>query len=101
MTQAHIINNRPRLSGFANHRGARYTGCPSCGRALSIAEVIERHCENCGRQTNPEEMRQPCRSPDPTASLLPDGYRSPASLPSLGDAGISRTRLVAAIGQQP
>ncbi|AJC78277.1 hypothetical protein IE4803_CH01035 [Rhizobium etli bv. phaseoli str. IE4803] len=58
MKQAHIINNRPRLSGFANHRGARYTGCPTCGRALSIAEVIERHCENCGRQTKPEEMRQ-------------------------------------------
>ncbi|ULR43194.1 hypothetical protein [Rhizobium sp. K102] len=58
MTQAHIINNRPRLSGFANHRRARYTGCPTCGRALSIAEVIERHCENCGRQTKPEEMRQ-------------------------------------------
>ncbi|ANK90576.1 MULTISPECIES: hypothetical protein [Rhizobium] len=55
MTQAHIINNRPRLSGAAN---ARYTGCPQCGRALSIAEVIERHCENCGRQTEPEEMRQ-------------------------------------------
>lgn len=58
MTQAHIINNRPCLSGFGDHRGDRYTGCPSCGRALSIAEVIERHCENCGRQTKPEEMRQ-------------------------------------------
>ncbi|PDT33246.1 hypothetical protein CO671_25930 [Rhizobium sp. M10] len=65
------INNRPRLSGFANdlirkisgarriqRPGDRYTGCPSCGRALSIAEVIERHCENCGRQTHPEEMRR-------------------------------------------
>ncbi|AIC26237.1 hypothetical protein IE4771_CH01086 [Rhizobium etli bv. mimosae str. IE4771] len=58
MTQADIINNRQRLSGFADHRGDRYTGCPNCERALSIAEVIERHCENCGRQTNPEEMRQ-------------------------------------------
>ncbi|MBX4938615.1 hypothetical protein HJA97_14010 [Rhizobium binae] len=38
--------------------GVRYTGCPNCGRALSIAEVIERHCEDCGRQTNPEEMGQ-------------------------------------------
>ena len=65
------INNRPRLSGFTNDRirkisdarriqrpGVRYTGCPNCGRALSIAEVIERHCEDCGRQTDPEEMRQ-------------------------------------------
>ncbi|MBX4908476.1 MULTISPECIES: hypothetical protein [Rhizobium] len=55
MTSTDIINGRPRLSGSAN---ARYTGCPHCGRALSIAEVIERHCENCGRQTEPEEMRQ-------------------------------------------
>ncbi|ARQ09146.1 hypothetical protein NXC12_CH01068 [Rhizobium etli] len=55
MTSTDIISNRPRLSGSAN---ARYTGCPHCGRALSIAEVIERHCENCGRQTQPEEMRQ-------------------------------------------
>nr|WP_183844544.1 hypothetical protein [Rhizobium etli] len=38
--------------------GDRYTGCPNCGRALSIAEVIERHCEDCGRQTNPEEIRR-------------------------------------------
>ncbi|KKZ87352.1 hypothetical protein B5K05_07620 [Rhizobium phaseoli] len=58
MTQTHSINVRPRPSGFADHRGARYTGCPNCGRALSIAEVIERHCEDCGRQTDPEEMRQ-------------------------------------------
>ncbi|ANL26930.1 hypothetical protein AMC90_CH01064 [Rhizobium phaseoli] len=58
MTQTHSINVRPRPSGFADHRGDRYTGCPNCGRALSIAEVIERHCEDCGRQTDPEEMRQ-------------------------------------------
>ena len=58
MTQTDSINVRLRPSGSADHRGARYTGCPNCGRALSIAEVIERHCENCGRQTNPEEMRQ-------------------------------------------
>ena len=68
MTQTHIITNRPRPSGFADHRDGRYTGCPNCGRALSIAEVIERHCEDCGRQTNPEEMRQ--------TSILP------ASLPA-------------------
>ncbi|WP_184458487.1 hypothetical protein [Rhizobium aethiopicum] len=55
MTSTAIINNRPRLSGLAC---AHYIGCPHCGRALSIAEVIERHCENCGRQTEPEEMRQ-------------------------------------------
>ncbi|MBY4609806.1 hypothetical protein K6M90_19380 [Rhizobium sp. 9T] len=58
MTHTDFINNRPRFSGFANDLGARYTGCSTCGRALSIAEVIERHCENCGRQTNPEELRR-------------------------------------------
>ncbi|TBY54549.1 hypothetical protein E0H59_13785 [Rhizobium leguminosarum bv. viciae] len=34
-----------------------FTGCPNCGKALSIAEVIERHCENCERETNPQDMR--------------------------------------------
>ncbi|MBY3130786.1 hypothetical protein [Rhizobium laguerreae] len=29
-----------------------------CAKALSIAEVIERHCENCGRPTSPEDMRE-------------------------------------------
>ncbi|API52820.1 hypothetical protein BMW22_15435 [Rhizobium leguminosarum] len=52
---------------------ARYTGCPICAKALSIAEVIERHCENCGRPTSPEEMReifpgaQPIPNPDSPA----------------------------------
>ncbi|MBY5816661.1 hypothetical protein HFN60_13545 [Rhizobium leguminosarum] len=36
----------------------RYTGCPICAKALSIAEVIERHCENCDRPTRPKEMRE-------------------------------------------
>ncbi|MBY5354582.1 hypothetical protein HFO94_13750 [Rhizobium leguminosarum] len=39
---------------------ARYTGCPMCSKALSIAEVIERHCENCDRPTSPKEMREIC-----------------------------------------
>ena len=75
MTQTHSINDRPRPSGFADHRGARYTGCPNCGRALSIAEVIERHCEDCGRQTNPQEMGQ--------ATILP------ASLPATGSDSLT------------
>ncbi|GGD78758.1 MULTISPECIES: hypothetical protein [Rhizobium] len=37
---------------------ARYTGCPNCGKALSIAEVIERHCETCSRPTSPKELRE-------------------------------------------
>ncbi|PCK83615.1 hypothetical protein CPT32_28235 [Rhizobium sophoriradicis] len=77
MTQAHIINNRPGLSGFSNHRGARYTGCPNCGRALSIAEVIERHCENCGRQTKPEEMRQTTILPSSLPTTRSDSLTPP------------------------
>ncbi|SMF65648.1 hypothetical protein SAMN02982989_3387 [Xaviernesmea oryzae] len=34
-----------------------FTGCPECGRALSIAEIIERHCENCERDIEPRTMR--------------------------------------------
>lgn len=33
-----------------------YSTCPKCERVLSIAEVIERHCERCG-QTEPQEVR--------------------------------------------
>nr|WP_245423749.1 endonuclease Q family protein [Rhizobium sp. M1] len=85
------INNRPRLSGFANDLGIRkisgarriqrpgdrYTGCPNCGRALSIAEVIERHCENCGRQTHPEEMRRTTILPAPLPATRSDSRTPP------------------------
>lgn len=30
-----------------------FTGCPDCGRPLSIEE----HCVPCGRQVNPKEYR--------------------------------------------
>ncbi|WP_432279955.1 hypothetical protein [Rhizobium leguminosarum] len=72
MENSDIIINSPSLGDRVAARGARYTGCPNCGKALSIAEVIERHCETCGRQTNPKEMRQPSSSPltDPD-SLTP------------------------------
>ncbi|ANL64794.1 hypothetical protein AMC82_CH01101 [Rhizobium phaseoli] len=85
------ITNRPRLSGFANDLGIRkisgarriqrpddcYTGCPSCGRALSIAEVIERHCENCSRQTNPEEMGQTTILPTSLPATRSDSLTPP------------------------
>ncbi|MBY2968118.1 hypothetical protein [Rhizobium leguminosarum] len=45
-------------AGEFQRRGARYTGCPICAKALSIAEVIERHCENCDRPTRPEEISE-------------------------------------------
>ncbi|WP_064694139.1 hypothetical protein [Rhizobium aegyptiacum] len=74
MNSSDIINNRPRLSGSAN---ARYTGCPNCGRALSIAEVIERHCENCGRKTDPTEMRQTPVLPGSQPTTKPDSLTPP------------------------
>nr|WP_246809166.1 endonuclease Q family protein [Rhizobium leguminosarum] len=72
MENSDIIINSPSLGDRGAACRARYTGCPNCGKALSIAEVIERHCETCGRQTNPKEMRQPSSSPltDPD-SLTP------------------------------
>jgi hypothetical protein len=33
-----------------------FWGCPGCRRALSIAEVIERHCEACDERVEPVEM---------------------------------------------
>ncbi|MEZ2224551.1 hypothetical protein [Rhizobium sp. RCC_161_2] len=33
-----------------------FWGCPCCRRALSIAEVIERHCEACEERVEPVEM---------------------------------------------
>ena len=56
---------------------ARYTGCPNCGKALSIAEVIEHHCENCGRQTSPKEMRQTADRPGASALTDPDSLTPP------------------------
>lgn len=34
----------------------RFWGCPGCRRTLSIAEVIERHCEGCDTGVQPVEM---------------------------------------------
>jgi hypothetical protein len=35
---------------------SRYHQCPACKRTLSIAEVIERHCEGCDSTTKPIEI---------------------------------------------
>ncbi|MGO7043335.1 hypothetical protein ACCS60_33910 [Rhizobium acaciae] len=56
---------------------ARYTGCPVCAKALSIAEVIERHCENCGRPTNPEDMRETMIPPGALPITNPDSPAPP------------------------
>ncbi|WP_259671337.1 MULTISPECIES: hypothetical protein [unclassified Rhizobium] len=52
--------------GLIQRGSRRFTGCPMCGKALSIAEVIERHCENCDRQTSPKEMRKITDPDSPT-----------------------------------
>lgn len=49
-----------RLSASIQSRKARFQPfhcCPSCEKPLSIAEVIERHCERCGIATEPQEVR--------------------------------------------
>ncbi len=33
-----------------------FWGCPACHRSLSIAEVIELHCEYCNAAVEPTEM---------------------------------------------
>ncbi|WP_209888823.1 hypothetical protein [Rhizobium leguminosarum] len=53
MTNSETINTSTLA---IKRRSAGYSGCPNCGKALSIAEVIERHCENCARQTSPKDM---------------------------------------------
>ncbi|WP_064837301.1 MULTISPECIES: hypothetical protein [unclassified Rhizobium] len=63
--------------GPVERENARYTGCPNCGKALSIAEVIEHHCENCGRQTRPQEMRQIADLPGASALSNPDSLTPP------------------------
>lgn len=52
----------------ANRRGGRsnfnagyfdlFWGCPACQRALSIAEIIENHCEGCDSSVQPLEMME-------------------------------------------
>ncbi|TAT82745.1 hypothetical protein [Rhizobium ruizarguesonis] len=64
-------------AGEFQRRGARYTGCPMCGKALSIAEVIERHCENCDRPTRPEEISQTMILPGALPITNPDSPAPP------------------------
>lgn len=50
-----------RSSGKAASRAGyfdRFWGCPGCLRALSIAEIIERHCEDCDTDIQPTQMSE-------------------------------------------
>ncbi|WP_327209543.1 hypothetical protein [Rhizobium leguminosarum] len=64
-------------AGEFQRRGARYTGCPNCGKALSIAEAIERHCENCDRPTRPEEISETMIPPGAQPITNPDSPAPP------------------------
>ncbi|MBY5351826.1 hypothetical protein [Rhizobium leguminosarum] len=56
---------------------ARYSGCPMCSKALSIAEMIERHCENCDRPTSPEDRRETMIPPGALPIPDPDSPAPP------------------------
>ncbi|MCJ9694707.1 hypothetical protein MOV76_24220 [Rhizobium sp. PRIMUS64] len=64
-------------TGEIQRRGGCYTGCPNCGKALSIAEVIERHCENCDRRTRPEEISETMIPPGAQPITNPDSPAPP------------------------
>jgi hypothetical protein len=64
-------------AGEIQRRSGRYTGCPNCGKALSIAEVIERHCENCDRPTRPEEFSETMIPPGALPITNPDSPAPP------------------------
>ncbi|WP_206427914.1 hypothetical protein [Rhizobium sp. CIAT894] len=70
-----MIHSRASLSREIRRCGARYSGCPICAKALSIAEVIERHCEACDRPTSPKEMLEIL--PGASAITDPDGVTPP------------------------
>ncbi|TAU25579.1 hypothetical protein [Rhizobium ruizarguesonis] len=63
--------------GGIQRRSARYTGCPICAKALSIAEVIERHCENCDRPSRPEEISETMIPPGALPITNPDSPAPP------------------------
>jgi hypothetical protein len=64
-------------TGEIQRRSGRYAGCPNCGKALSIAEVIERHCENCDRPTRPEEISETIIPPGALPITHPDSPAPP------------------------
>ncbi len=55
MTSTRIEATRQAQHAF--HQTA-YEGCPECQRRLSIAEIVERHCDDCGKSISPMEVRE-------------------------------------------
>ncbi|TGE89893.1 hypothetical protein C9417_29685 [Rhizobium sp. SEMIA 4088] len=51
-----IIGNGNRRAASQAGYFDRFWGCPGCLRTLSIAEVIELHCESCDVAVEPTEM---------------------------------------------
>ena len=35
-----------------------YEGCPHCHRRLTIVEIAERHCDECGKSISPREVQE-------------------------------------------
>ncbi len=50
------IVGRGRKGAFRVGYFDRFWGCPGCRRILSIAEIIERHCEDCNAFVQPVAM---------------------------------------------
>ena len=51
-----IIGNGNRRTVSQAGYFDRFWGCPGCLRILSIAEIIELHCESCDVAVEPAEM---------------------------------------------
>lgn len=51
-----IARKRGRRSHFQASYFDHFWGCPICHRSLSIAEVIELHCESCNAAVEPALM---------------------------------------------
>jgi len=51
-----IARKRGRRSHFQASYFDHFWGCPICHRSLSIAEVIELHCESCNAAVEPADM---------------------------------------------
>lgn len=49
------VSRSGRRPNFPGRGFDHFWGCPICDRALSIAEVIELHCEGCNATVKPRE----------------------------------------------